>query len=231
VFKVDINNELVLPLDINFQGITIHQYTINDIFAYGIEKYNNLLLPYSITLDMLQIPIEEQEKYKIFDFIMYDDNLSSLLINSLIYFCRTDNIKKDKDCIYVDKGLLNRDNFDEFGDIILKIHAQERIKEDKLPENPKQRELELKLRALRARHKSKAEFQLCDIINNVKYGGKYYIPIREVLKMTLWELYNAFNSKLGVDKSDSSLSIALVCGDKNNTLENNHWSKLLKVGK
>ena len=49
--------------------------------------------------------------------------------------------------------------------------------------------------------------------------------------MTLWELTNAYNAKLGVSQYENLFQIALVAGDKEHKLEDNHWTKLLKVGK
>ena len=100
-----------------------------------------------------------------------------------------------------------------------------------MPDNPRQRELELKLRSLRVKQKNKNEFLLCDIINIVKYGGKYRITTEEVKNMTLWELTNAYNAKLGISQYENLFQIALVAGDKEHKLEDNHWTKLLKVGK
>lgn len=228
---MDINNELVLQEPIIFQGIKIYQPTIQNIFNFGVSEYNSFLIPYSITPEMLNIPEEHKNSIKMFDVIIYDKQLSLILLSSLKYFCKTDDVALYKDTIIINTNILYRDNFDEFADIILKIHAREKVKEDKLPDNPKHREIELKLRALRAKQKNNNEFQLCDIINIVKYGGKYHISTEEIKNMTLWELTNAYGCKLGVSNYEDSLSIALVCGDKNNNLNDKHWSKLLKVSK
>jgi hypothetical protein len=232
---MNINNELVLQLDINFNGIKIYQNTINEIFAYGIEEYNKLLLPFFLTLDDLKIPKEEQNKYNMFDLIMLEEELFYILVNSIRYFCKTDNIKTTKTKsgigLNIDGGILNRDNYEEFCNIILKIHSKERLKEDILPENPRQKEIELKLREARARCKPKSDIQLCDIINIVKYGGKYHISTEEIKKMTLWDLSMAYYAKVGVSNWEDSLSIALVSGDKENKLDNLHWLKQLKVDK
>jgi hypothetical protein len=228
---LDIYNELVLQEPIVFQGIKVYQPIIRDIFEYGIEKYNNFLIPYSIIYDMLGIPEGYEDKVKMFDAVLSDGQLFSLLYLSLRYFCKTEDITLYKNTIIIGTNILYRDNFDEFSDIILKIHAREKPKVDKLPDNPRQREIELKLREAKARCKPKNGFQLCDIINNVRYGGKYYISLDEIKQMTLWSLSNAFNAKIGLSNYDANFSIALVAGDKDNTLENNHWTKLLKVEK
>lgn len=228
---MDINNELVLQEPIIFQGITIHQPTIKEIFSYGINEYNSLLVPYMVSLDLLDIEEEQKQQIKAFDLIICNEDIFSYLLVSLKILCRTDSIAFMQNCIMINDAYLDRDNFDEFSDIILKIHAREKPKQDKLPDNPRQRELELKFREFRAKRKNKNEFLLCDIINIVKYGGNYHITTKEIKDMTLWELTNAYNAKLGVSQYESMFQIALVAGDKEHKLEDNHWTQLLKVGK
>lgn len=226
---MDINEELVLQEPIEFQGITIYQPTIREIRKFGTEDYNKLLVPYIISLDVLDIPEEEKENIKTFDLIIDSTQLLVDLLMSLITICKTNDVKALDNHIEINGSRLDRDNFDEFSDIILKIHAKEKPKVDKLPENPRQREIELKLRANRARARTKNEFQLCDVINNVKYGGNYYISTEEIKNMTLWELMNAYSAKLGVSQYQDTFSIALVAGDKDNNLRDKHWTKQLKI--
>lgn len=226
---MNINNELVLQEPIIFQGITVYQPTIREIHKHGMEEYNALLMPYAISLDVLDIPEEDKNKIKTFDLIISDTQILVRLLMSLIILCKTEDVKALDDHIEINGSVLNRDNFDEFSDIVLKIHAKEKPKIDKLPDNPRQREIELKLRENRARARVKNEFQLCDIINNVKYGGNYYISTEEIKNMTLWELMNAYSAKLGVSQYQDTFSIALVAGDKDNLLRDKHWTKQLKI--
>lgn len=232
---MNINNELVLQEPINFHGIIIYQPTIREIFKYGINEYNNQLLPYLITLDMFNLTEEHKKDLKVFDLINFNQDIFLYLLTSLQILCRcqikdieiiNNGIQNE---IKIKEGILNRDNFDEFAEIVLKIHARERPKEDKLPDNPRQREIELKLRANRARVKNNNELQLCDIINIVKYGGKYRITTDEIKNMTLWELMNAYKAKLEISHYEDSFSIALVAGDKNSTLNDKHWVKQLRI--
>ncbi len=231
---MDINNELVLQEPINFNGIIIYQPIIREIFKYGVNKYNQLLLPYLITLDMFELTEEQKQEFKVFDLIIFNQEifLNLLLSLQILCKCQAQDIKFIDDnqlmCeIKIKEGKLNRDNFDEFAEIILKIHAREKPKEDKLPENLRQREIELKLREGRKRLEKKNEMNFSDIINVVKYGGKYRITIEEIKEMTLWELMNAYKCKLGISHYEDAFSIYLVGGQKE--LVENHWTKLLKV--
>jgi hypothetical protein len=127
---MNIDNELVLQLDINFYGLKIHQFTIGEIFEYGLEEYNNLLIPFSLTFDMFEMPLELHDKYKIFDLIISNQQLCSMLIYSIKFFCKIDNIQIVSNGLLINNTLINRDNFDELCEVILKIHARKLEKED-----------------------------------------------------------------------------------------------------
>lgn len=231
---MDISTELVLQEPINFNGLIIYQPIIRDIVKYGINEYNNLLLPYLVTIDMFRLSEEQKNNFKVFDLIILNQEILLNLLLSLSILCKCQsqdiNIIENSKLQYVIKIKefeLNRDNFDEFADIILKIHAREKPKEDKLPDNPRQRAVELKLREGRKRLDKKNEISFSDIINIVKYGGKYHISNDEIKEMTLWELMNAYKCKLGMSHYEDSFDIYLVSGNKD-AIED-HWTKLLKV--
>lgn len=226
---MDIKLNLVLQEPINFQGIKIYQPILHDIFEYGLDEYNKLLIPYSLSWDLMEFSEEQRERIKFYDLVISNEDIFHIFLESLLYFCKDETIQCVQNGIKVGEGIITRDNFDELSEIILKINAHEKPKIEKLPDNPRQREIELKMREAKAKLKNKSEFQLCDVINNVRYGGKYYISLDEIKQMTLWSLSNAFNAKIGLSNYDANFSIALVAGDKDNTLENNHWTKLLKV--
>jgi len=230
---MDISIELVLQEPINFNGLIIYQPIIRDIVKYGINEYNNLLLPYLITLDIFDLTEEHKKDLKVFDLINFNQDIFLYFLTSLQILCRcqikdieiiNNGIQNE---IKIKEGILNRDNFDEFAEIVLKIHARERPKEDKLPDNPRQRAVELKLREGRKRLDKKNEISFSDIINIVKYGGKYHISNDEIKEMTLWELMNAYKCKLGMSHYEDSFDIYLVSGNKD-AIED-HWTKLLKV--
>lgn len=231
---IDLNLELQEP--INFYGITIKLPTILEILRYdkkhGEGAFNRLITPYIISIDSLgdDVPDEVKGSIKNFDIVYSDDRLIDCLIESIKYFCETDDIESVVSGLKIDGVVLDRDNFDEFGDIILKINSRERYKAEPKPvyANERQRDIAEKLKEGRARMAKKNEVKLTDIINYCKFGGKSYIPASEIRKWTLWELMNAYKSILGVSGYENSYSAFLVSGN-NKLVEGKHWTDLLKL--
>ncbi|KKQ13982.1 MAG: hypothetical protein US25_C0032G0015, partial [Candidatus Moranbacteria bacterium GW2011_GWE1_36_7] len=77
---------------------------------------------------------------------------------------------------------LNRDNFDKFSELILKICGRERQKIEKSPifENDRQRESWIKLQEGRKRNAKNNVVNIEDIINICEFGRDEYIPIEEI---------------------------------------------------
>ena len=127
------------------------------------------------------------------------------------------------------EGKLNKDNFDELAEIILSICSRERPKiEKKVFANERQRDIWEKLQEGRKRNAKKNELKLEDALNICEFGGKYHIPIEEILKWSLWRIINCYKSIMGISGYENSFSIFLVSGDKK-LIENKHWTELIKL--
>ena len=83
-----------------------------------------------VSLDLLDIEEEQKQQIKTFDLIISNEDILSYLLISLKVLCKTDNITFMQNCIMINDSYLHRDNFDEFSDIVLKIHAREKPKQD-----------------------------------------------------------------------------------------------------
>lgn len=227
---MDIKLDLITQDPILFNEIIIYQPTFNDIKKYGTEQFNQLLLPFSLTFDILNISEEEQQNKNLFeDIILKDEMLFGLLILSLQYFCKTEDISFVENGIKVNEWILNKDNFDEFGEILLQICAREKMKIEKPPvfKNERQRDIWEKLQEGRRRSQKNEELQFYDILNIVEFGGKFHISIEIIKGWTLWRIMNAYKSIIGRDNYDSSFSIFLISGEQK--LIEKHWTQQIKV--
>jgi hypothetical protein len=226
---MDIKLELVLQEPINFYGLTVYQYSLKEISTIGFDYYNSLLLPYLLTWELLNIPEDKVIDLKYFDILMVEQDLFDSLIKSLCLFCKTDNIKIQDENIFINDFILNRDNFDEFGQVILDINSREKPKIEKPPvfANDRQKDIWEKLQEGRKKNKKKEELQLCDILNIVEFGGKFHIPIETIKTWTLWKIMNAYKSILEKDNYDSSFSVYLVSGETK--LIEKHWTQQIRV--
>ena len=237
---MDYKLELVLQEPIFYNGTNIYQPTISDIRQFGMDNFNELLLPYSLSMEMIEVNISEEEKnqFKIFDIVFQDTNMFNILITSLMFFCKTENISINENDIKINEFHLNRDNFEEFGDMILFINIRERPKPDLTPVFKAQKgtpEYEdavnrwNNLQEGRRRKNKQHELSLCDMINICEFGGDYYIPIETIKNWTLWKLMTCYKSKLGMSNYKDSFSIYLISGEKS-LIEDKHWTQQIKIG-
>lgn len=226
-----INLKMQEPIDF-YDVCTIYQPTFDEILKYKIPNFEKLLLPYVISVDNINIELSDEQKNNIknFDLVIGYQEIASYLFMSLEYFCKC-NVLYDEMGIYFEgfEGRLNRDNFDEFGKIILDINARQKPVKERIPifKNEKQKEIWYKLQEGQRRNALKNELKLEDVINIIQYGGNSYISKDEVRKFTLWEMMNCYKSILGISKYNDSFSIYLINGEKE--LVNQHWTELIKI--
>lgn len=230
----NINLYLKTQESIPFYNICkIHQSSFKEILDYGIEDFEKLLLPYYITIDSLSDEITEEEKQNLtnFELVCSSQDSVEFLFLSLEFFCKC-KIDVDKDGFIFEgcNGRLNKNNFDEFAEIILKICGRERVKKEKVPEfkNDRQKDIWQKLQEGRKRNAKNNEIKMEDIINYCEFGGRSYIPIEEIKKWTIWRIMNCYNSIIGTSAYNDSFRIYLVSGEKS-LIENKHWTDLLKL--
>ena len=128
------------------------------------------------------------------------------------------------------KGRLNKTNFDEFAEIILKICGRERpkVEKKKVFANDVQRDIWAKLQAGRAKNASRNELKLEDVLNICEFGGKHYIPIEEIKKWSLWRITNCYKTIMGISSYEDSFSIYLISGEPD-LIQGKHWSELIRL--
>jgi len=228
------NIYLKIQEPIEFYDIcTIYQPSFLEIFKYGIDGFEKLLIPYYITLDNLSEEITDEQKEGLtnFDLLCSSQEFMSYLFVSLEFFCKS-KLDFDEKGISFDSfgGRLNRDNFDELANIILKTCGRERQKKEKKKvfANDRQRDIWEKLQEGRNRHAKKNELKLEDVINVCELGGNSYISIEEIKKWSLWRIINCYKSIMGIKNYEDSFSIYLISGQKE-LIEGKHWSEVIKL--
>lgn len=194
-------------------------------------KFENLLFPFCITVDAIQdLTDEEKQGIKSFDILLSNPELAASLCQSLEFFCRNE-IRFADGQIYVGdyRGGLNRDNFDEFADVVLEMSGRKRpVDESKKFKTEKAKAIWRKIKAGREREAQKNQLRLEDIINVCQYGGDYYISKDEIMNFTLWELMNCYKARLGVSNYKDTFAVYLVAGDKK-LINGCHWTDLIKI--
>lgn len=227
---MDIRLQLITQQQIIFNGIKIYQPSLSEIIKIGIEEYNYQLLPFIVDIETLNLPIQASEM-SIFDILTLENNLP-ILLTAIKQFCRLSEMKFDESLkrLYIDNGYLDRKNFKEFSDIILKINSKERPKIEKTPNftSNKQKEIWDKIQKGRKRKESTNQLYLFDMINVCEFGGEYHIPMSEIMTWSLWRISNCYKTILSKSGYKDSFNIFLVSGEKE-LIENKHWLEQIKI--
>ena len=232
--NIDYTTELVLGENINFQDIcTIHQHTLSEIRAFGYGNYGQLLLPYTISKESLNI---ENDNVTNFDLLFInltneegnEIDMFDLFIQSLKLFCKEETIlinKEDSSFVFK-KGVIDKNNFDEFANIMLKINGLEKSKKTVPPKNKEKLSIWEKLQKGRAKKNINADndANLANILNIVKFGMESYISKEELRKMTMWEIYNAYKNIINKESYRNNFEISLVSTTENKDLDLKHWT-------
>jgi hypothetical protein len=224
----------------------IHQPSIKDIMELGEDKYNELLLPFMVTTDiLLQELLEDNTKNfdllfcnnpnKINEFLFCTKEGKSyleILIDSLFFFFKKKIvIVPFHQAIVIEDKLLDRDNFDKLADIILQINFKTRFKYEETPkfQNERQKDVWIKLQKGRQKKAEKEALSMADLGNIISHGGKSYIPYSEVLNMTVYQFYNSYKTITAIDNYNREYEKYLAGEDPRELGINNHWTQQIKL--
>ena len=175
----------------------------------------------SILLDSLEFYFKEKAllltgkdlKYGgIVDFGYPDDVLSN------IFFILIEN-----------NGIIDRDNFDDIADMILKINYAKKMKVDKPPEfkNERQRDIYNKIMEGRRRKAEKESETFADMIDVVQFGGKSFVRFDEIEKFTVQQLIHSYITILSIDNFNINFG-QYQAGVDPKDLDLDHWTKKIK---
>ncbi len=230
-------------------GITICQPTVSEVIDIGQEKFNEYVLPFMITKDMLTFNDENiKSQFKDFDLLFLEDKEYSpilkledgksyleLLKDSLSFFLKINreniSILKSQFAVLISgSGIIHRDNFDKISDVFLVMSHLDKFKIEKIPEfkNERQRDIYEKIMAGRKRKAEKERVSFATIFNTVVHGGKSFIPYYEVEKMTIFQFYNSYKAIMGIENFNMTYSQYLAGVDPKK-LDLTHWIEKIKL--
>lgn len=242
------------PILLNKENsIYVHHPLFSDIVDMGEDDYNMLVYPYVITTEFIFNGVDNEDElikqFDIFDlfFIEIEEgkmlldnvlggkNSIEALTSSLSYFLKTDNIKvlKHRQKIVVnDSYLIDKDEFKNIRRVVQAVCNRTDIEFEKVPKNMSKRKRDIweKLQKGRQRRAKRNAIYLQDIVNYISFGGKSFIPTREIDSMTYYEFQNAYKSILGIDSYSASMGYKLSY--KFDVKEDiKHWTETIKIGK
>ncbi|MCC0645467.1 hypothetical protein KGF41_14475 [Clostridioides sp. ZZV14-6150] len=135
-----------------------------------------------------------------------------------------------------DNAFISREDFGLVSDLILEMFCIDKKSilkddEDKWVENTgsdRERKLIEHFKEKERKKREKEAYHLCDYMNVVQ-NIDGYVPIGEVLKMTYWQLINAYKTKIQFKNYDENLGYAWSFKYQVDANKMKHWSKEIKI--
>lgn len=132
-------------------------------------------------------------------------------------------------------AFISREDFGLVSDLILEMFCIDKKSlqddEDKWIENTgseRERKLIEYFKEKERKKREKEAYHLCDYINVVQ-NIDGYVPINVILKMTYWQLINAYKTKIQFKNYDESLGFARSFKYQVEADKIKHWSKEIKI--
>lgn len=224
-----------MNIPINFHDVcTIYPLSVRDaISCFEQDEGQIMFIPFLLSKDIVD---ENFQQYSMLEIVLNDQKMYNKFIASLRMLCKTENIKMNPTTldIFIEDNIkpLNKDNFEEFSEIVSTIVCMKKLQknENTIPkfETEEGYQRWKKLQEQREKNKPKDEgFQIYDLLNCVQFGGNYYIPDTEIMNWTYWKLTNVNKTIILLKKYDFNCDAYLQCGNKK--LIEKHWSELIKL--
>jgi hypothetical protein len=232
--------------------VKIHQPLISEIVDFGEDDFNTYTMPFVITTNSVFNGIENEEEfiqqYHIFDlFFIKLENGGTLLDNifgrnalevlreSLEYFIRADEIRileKRQKIVVNNSYMIDKNEFDILRKVIQDVTGRKDVEVEKPPKNMTKRQADIwrKLQKGRKRTAEKNAIYLQDMISYTSLGGKSYISLDQIDRMTLFQFHNTYKSIMGKDAFDIGMGYKLSQKFEVKD-EIKHWTETLKIGK
>jgi hypothetical protein len=220
---------------------TIYIATIEDILDdIGEDLYNEILLAFSINLDLFKLDSESKSQMRNFDlyFVIGEPVGTSgltyleLMLKGISIFFKTENIKINQDELSIlinDETVINRDNFDDLTDCILKSHAREYVKPEEEPEfkNEDDRITWLKIQKAKKKRESKDSITLKDMLDVVLHSKTTSYTYESIVKLTYSQIINSYKIVMNIENFDF-MTCFLGMGVDTKDMDLTHWSEKIR---
>lgn len=230
---VNLNEDLKLKILANepipLDDIFIYPISIKQIAKFGYKQYNQALKILCISRQEIKDLIGED--ISPFEFLrvnmIFDLSIEKLLSKLLSLICKNKVLFSDeKQAFTIGNGLLNKNNFNTFVDI---IREQNCIIAGNIDEKPCNEKAKLILEKRRkARNKlmknSHAEENLSiyDLVNIVSVGMN--LSINRVMEYSIYQLSSQFQRLMAKENYYVNI-LALIHGASKNNIDLKHWTQ------
>ncbi len=225
-------NQFLRPYFITKNIIKCDSDILNQIKNFDLffmpGKDNKPILMYNDEISFLDLLLESLSFY-------FNENVSllnarDLKYNNIVDLGYSDDILSQIHYILVENnGLVDRENFDDIADVILKINNIKKTEIEPEPEfeNDRQKDIYNKIMEGRRRKAEREYYTFNDIIHVVQFGGKSFISYDEILKFTVYQLIDAFTTILCIDGFNINFG-QYQAGADPKQLDLEHWTNKIK---
>jgi hypothetical protein len=245
--------DLFFEEEINWNGLKIIIPKVKEIIKIKEDNYAKLLEPICTPIEYLEEIIPDKtliDKYKTFDLfcLKYLDNgieeyvyknkdgvpMINILCNTICYYTKSHPryIEEHRAIIFNNNNsFINRDNFDNFANLLIRMNGIQKFKIQKMPEFKTERAKEswIKLHSGRTKTAKENEIFLLDKIITIMLGSKSFIPKDIIKEFNIYEFNTIFNGVLNLDTWDRDFEKYLVGSDSKDLQIKKHWLYSLKL--
>lgn len=225
-------NQFLRPYFITKDIIRCDDNLLNQIRNFDLffmpGKDNKPILMYDDETSFLDLLLESLGFY--FNESVSLLNAKDLKYNNIVDLGYNDDILSQIHYIVVENGgLIDRENFDDIANVILKINFTKKSEIKPEPEfkNDRQRDIYNKIMEGRKRKSEKETDTFNDITRVVQFGGKSFISYNEIEEFTIYQLMDAYVSILSIDSFNINFG-QYQAGVEPNKLDLEHWVNKMK---
>lgn len=256
IINDDKNNEIIIDestklqlisgIPINVNGVCdVYPLKIGEIAKLKYENYqiylSNMIADPKDYFDNMdnknEVDYTDIRSYDIIvnSFKYGDDNYKNFITNVMQTFLKEDvyflfdecifGIGKIEDCRIIDSNI-----FEEIKRILKLQNCIKDIVEEKKPniQNERQRDVYEKIMAGRKRKEQENAINFVTIYNSIVHGSKSFVPYSEVNNLTVYQLYNTYESIFKIETYQQNFKM-LLAGAKSEDLDLKHWSQAIKI--
>jgi hypothetical protein len=174
-----------------------------------------MLLPFRVTYEYLKVPDEQQIGHNFFETVIMKQVVYLQLVSAaLMIFFQCDDIGFTPVSIRIGKVEVTKDNWDDLAGCIRTANCVELLKApEEAPEDARKKDIFEKLNKGRARYEEKYGTRFEDILNFLLHGPGRMYSVEEIEMMTIWQIMNAFDSKMQVMDYQQCFRAAIISGD------------------
>lgn len=214
-----------IPLD----DIFIYPISIKEISKFGYTQYNQALKILCISRQEIKDLIGED--ISPFEFLrvnmIFDPNIEKLLSKLLLLIFKNKVLFSDKKQAFtIGNGLLNKNNFDKFVDVIREQNCIITEDTDEKPCNEKAKLILEKRRKVRNKLKKSSHVEenltIYDLVNIVSVGMN--LSINEVMEYSIYQLSSQFQRLMAKENYYVNI-LALIHGASKNNIDLKHWTQ------